>query len=184
MIWTSQARILVHVASYKRTIEYATAHKFLVTLSFLNQRKLVETKPRPFPECKIVELSLNSFQDARFNLSKKSVNMKLKVRVKHIRLETMMNDLKLCLWSGKWSEGNLFSKQHNPRLLTATSRLQNRPTEVVDWSTTAFIRKCLHDCACSWRNFKANVVASLSFPSLLRKVPISYNIITTLLTKY
>ena len=61
----------------------------------------METKPRPFPECKIVELSLNSFQDARFDLSKKTVNMKLKVRVKHIRLETMMNDLKLCLWSGK-----------------------------------------------------------------------------------
>ena len=61
----------------------------------------METKPRPFPECKIVEHSLNSFQDARFDLSKKSVNLKLKVRVKHIRLETMMNDLKLCLWSGK-----------------------------------------------------------------------------------
>ena len=37
-----------------------------------------------------------SFQDARFDLSRKKwVNLKLKVRVKHIRLETMMNDLKL-----------------------------------------------------------------------------------------
>ena len=37
-----------------------------------------------------------SFRDERFDFSrKKSVNLKLKVRVKHIRLETMMNDLKL-----------------------------------------------------------------------------------------
>ena len=37
-----------------------------------------------------------SFRDERFDVSrKKSVKLKLKVRVKHIRLETMMNDLKL-----------------------------------------------------------------------------------------
>ena len=37
-----------------------------------------------------------SFRDERFDFSrKKSVNLKLKVRVKHIRLETMMNHLKL-----------------------------------------------------------------------------------------
>ena len=38
-----------------------------------------------------------SFRDERFDFSrKKTVNLKLKVvRVKHIRLETMMNDLKL-----------------------------------------------------------------------------------------
>ena len=37
-----------------------------------------------------------SFQDARFDFSrKKLVTLKLKIRVKHIRLETMMNDLKL-----------------------------------------------------------------------------------------
>ena len=37
-----------------------------------------------------------SFRDERFDFSrKKSVNLKLKVRVKHIRLETMMNELKL-----------------------------------------------------------------------------------------
>ena len=59
----------------------------------------METKPRPFSGCKIVKLTLMtscSFQDARFDLSRKKwVNLKLKVRVKHIRLETMMNDLKL-----------------------------------------------------------------------------------------
>ena len=37
-----------------------------------------------------------SFQDARFDLlRKKRGNLMLEVRVKHIRLETMMNDLKL-----------------------------------------------------------------------------------------
>ena len=37
-----------------------------------------------------------SFRDERFDLSrKKLINLKLKVRVKHIRLETMMNNLKL-----------------------------------------------------------------------------------------
>ena len=37
-----------------------------------------------------------SFQDERFDLSRKnSVNLKLKVRVKHIRMETMMNDFRL-----------------------------------------------------------------------------------------
>ena len=37
-----------------------------------------------------------SFRDERVDLSrKKSVNLKLKVRVKHMRLETMMNNLKL-----------------------------------------------------------------------------------------
>ena len=41
-------------------------------------------------------------------VTKKSVNLKLKVRVEHIMLETMMNDLKLCRWSGKCSEGNYF----------------------------------------------------------------------------
>jgi len=34
--------------------QYATAHKYLLTLSFLNQWKLVETKPRLFSGCKIV----------------------------------------------------------------------------------------------------------------------------------
>ena len=54
MIWTSQDRILVRVASYSKTTEYVTAHKYLLTLSFLNQRKPVETKPNPFSGCKIV----------------------------------------------------------------------------------------------------------------------------------
>ena len=41
-------------------------------------------------------MTSNSFQNARFDLlRKKWVNLKRKVRVKHIRLETMMNELKL-----------------------------------------------------------------------------------------
>ena len=41
-------------------------------------------------------MTLCSFQDERFDLPRKnSVNLNLKVRVKHIRMETMMNDLRL-----------------------------------------------------------------------------------------
>ena len=37
-----------------------------------------------------------SFQNVRFDLlGKKWVNLKMKVRVKHIRFETVMNELKL-----------------------------------------------------------------------------------------
>ena len=74
---------------------------------------------------------------------------KLKVRVKHIRLETMMNSLKLNVdGTVNVATKNIFYAIQ----LTSThldNPTSNRPTEVVDWSTIAFTHERLHDCAYS-----------------------------------